>query len=154
MSGMPNHTEKAERAEGPEGPAKPLEGNAVLAVVAAISGWLVPGLGHLLLRRWGKAAAYFVAVGTLAVTGLLMRGNVFAYGGTGAFGILGFLADFGGGIFYFLAHVIDAAGPDVARAAGDYGTRLIATAGVLNLLCVLEAFEIGFRGKAEGHPSQ
>ena len=43
-----------------------------------------------------------------------------------------------------LAHTIDAAGPDVSRAAGDYGTRLIATAGVLNLLyCVLEAFQIG-----------
>lgn len=131
-----------------------MEVNTLLAVMAAATGWLVPGLGHLLLRKWGKAAVYFLAVGTLAVTGLLMRGNVFSYGGAGTFGMLGFLADFGSGVFYFLAHVIDSAGPDVARAAGDYGTRLIATAGVLNFLCMLEAFEIGLRGKVERRPSE
>ena len=120
------------------------KGNQSLAVSAAVAGWLVPGLGHLLLRRWGKALGYFVAVAVLAVVGLRMRGDVFTYGGD-AFGNLGFLADLGAGVFYFLAHTIDAAGPDVSRAAGDYGTRLIATAGVLNLLCVLEAFQIGLR---------
>jgi hypothetical protein len=41
-----------------------------------------------------------------------------------------------------LAHTIEKTGPDVSRAAGDYGTRLIATAGVLNMLFVLDALEI------------
>jgi TM2 domain-containing membrane protein YozV len=133
---------------------KPVQDNTLLAMVAAATGWLVPGLGHLLLRKPGKAVAYFIAVGTLAVIGLLMRGNVFTYGGGGAFGMLGFLADLGSGVFYFLAHVINAAGPDVARASGDDGTRLIATAGVLNLLCVLEAFETGLQGKGKEHPPE
>ena len=53
-------------------------------------------------------------------------------------------------MFYFLAHSINPLGPDVARAAGDYGTRLIATAGVLNLLCVLEAFQIGLQRRSKG----
>jgi hypothetical protein len=119
--------------------------NPLMAAVAAAAGWFVPGLGHLLLRRWTKAIAYFLAVGALAVTGLLMRGNVFHSNGADAFEVLGFLADMGSGMFYFLAQRIDAAGPDVAHAAGDYGTRLIASAGVLNMLCVLEAFEIGLR---------
>jgi hypothetical protein len=39
-------------------------------------------------------------------------------------------------------------GADVSRAAGDYGTRFFATAGVLNLLCVLEAHEIARGRKA------
>ena len=90
----------------------------------------------------GQGARIFRCRGALAVVGLRMRGDVFTSGGD-AFGTLGFLADLGAGVFYFLAHTIDAAGPDVSRAAGDYGTRLIATAGVLNLLCVLEAFQIG-----------
>jgi hypothetical protein len=119
------------------------DGNVLLALVAALAAWLVPGLGHLVLRQWGKALLYFVAVGALAVVGLTLRGNVFSYGSGDAFGTLGFLADLGSGIFYFSAHAINAAGPDVSHAAGDYGTRLIATAGVLNLLCVLEAFQIG-----------
>ena len=116
--------------------------NQPLAVFAAVAGWFVPGLGHLLLGKWGKALGYFLAVASLAIAGLKLRGDVFASGGD-AFGILGFLADLGAGIFYFLAHRINPLGSDVSRAAGDYGTRLIATAGVLNLLCALEAFQIG-----------
>jgi TM2 domain-containing membrane protein YozV len=116
--------------------------NQPLALFAAVAGWLVPGLGHLLLGKWGKAIGYFLAVASLAVVGLRLRGDVFTSAGD-AFGTLGFLADLGSGVFYFLARTINAAGPDVSRAAGDYGTRLIATAGVLNLLCVLEAFQIG-----------
>jgi hypothetical protein len=88
---------------------------------------------------------YFLAVGSLAVAGLLMRGNIFHPGGADTFEKLGFLADVGSGVFYFLAQRIDVAGPDVSHSSGDYGTRLIATAGVLNMLCVLEAFEIGLR---------
>jgi hypothetical protein len=108
----------------------------------AIAAWIVPGLGHLFQRRIGRAIAGFVAVGTMAVIGLWMRGNVFPAQGDDAFSVLGFIADAGSGIFYFLAHTIEKAGPDVSRAAGDYGTRLIATAGVLNMLFVLDALEI------------
>ena len=118
-----------------------------MAVIAAAAAWGVPGLGHLLLRRWAKALVYFLAVGSLAIAGMFMRGNVFHSGGGDAFETLGFLADVGSGVFYFLAPAIDSAGPDVSHAAGDYGTRLIAAAGVLNMLCILEAFEIGLHGR-------
>jgi hypothetical protein len=124
--------------------------NPFMAVIAAAAAWGVPGLGHLLLRRWGKALVYFLAVGALVTAGMWMRGNVFHSGGADAFETLGYLADLGSGAFYFLAPRIDAAGPDVSHAAGDYGTRLIAAAGVLNMLCVLEAFEIGLRGRESG----
>lgn len=122
---------------------KPTPQNPALAYVAAISGWFVPGLGHLILRRWKKALVYFLAVAVLAICGMLMRGNVFGFDSSDIFDRLGLIADLGCGVFYFLAHVISPAGADVSHAAGDYGTRLIATAGVLNLLCVLEAFQIG-----------
>ena len=113
---------------------------------AAVAGWTVPGLGHLLLRRWSKAAVYFLCVGGLACAGLAMRGESFGGFGEDLFDRLGFFADLGMGGFYFLAHSIQAAGPDVAHATGDYGTRMFATAGMLNLLTVLEAYEIG-RGR-------
>jgi hypothetical protein len=134
-------------------PTTTLKGNPLLATGAAIAAWLVPGLGHLLLRRWSKALVYFLAVGTLAVVGLLMRGNVFTSSGDDIFGRLGFFAELGSGIFYFLAGAINPAGADVSRAAGDYGTRLFATAGVLNLLCVLEAFHIGLGHESEERSS-
>jgi hypothetical protein len=118
-------------------------GSLAMGISAAVAGWIVPGLGHLLLRRWSKAAAYFLCIGGLAYTGLVMRGGVFAPGSQDLFDRLGFFADLGTGGFYFLAHWIQTAGSDVAHATGDYGTRMFATAGMLNLLTVLEAYEIG-----------
>jgi hypothetical protein len=112
------------------------------SVFIAIAGWIIPGLGHLVQRRIGRAMAGIIAVGTMAMIGLWMRGNIFPAHSDDAFGLLGFIADAGSGIFYFLAHTIEKNGPDVSRAAGDYGTRLIATAGVLNMLFVLDALEI------------
>jgi hypothetical protein len=112
------------------------------SVFIAIAAWIIPGLGHFVQRRIGRAIAGFAAVGTMAIMGLWMRGNVFPAQSGDAFSVLGFIADAGSGIFYFLAHTIETAGPDVSRAAGDYGTRLIATAGVLNMLFVLDALEI------------
>lgn len=127
--------------------------NPALAVVAAVAGWLVPGLGHALMKKWGKAIVYFCAVAALVIVGLRMRGNVFSSNASDAFDMLGFLADIGNGVFYFLSGTINPAGGDVSRAAGDYGTRLIATAGVLNFLCVLEVLQIGFGSKEEGPTS-
>ncbi len=124
------------------------DNNAALAVVVAVAGWLVPGLGHLLLRKWGRALVYFLVVGTLAVAGLALRGNIFSASSGDAFDMLGFSADLGAGVFYLLSKLIEYAGPDVSRAAGDYGTRFFATAGVLNLLCVFDAYQIARRKKA------
>jgi hypothetical protein len=119
------------------------KGNIVMAVAAAVAGWAVPGLGHALLRQWSKAAIYFLCVGGLACAGLAMRGAVFSSGAQDLFDRLGFFADLGAGGFYFISHMIQTAGPDVAHATGDYGTRLFAAAGMLNLLTVLEAFDLG-----------
>jgi hypothetical protein len=119
---------------------------ALIAPIIAVLAWVIPGLGHLLLRRWQRSAVFFVAVGGLAVTGYVMRGNVFRPHSQDPFGTLGFLADASSGVFYLLAHAFEKAGPDVARALGDYGTRFIAGAGVVNLLGVCDAYEVA-RGR-------
>jgi hypothetical protein len=106
--------------------------------VVLIAAWFVPGLGHLLLRRWGRAAAFFLAVGSLALGGIMLRGYVFPPQPKDAFEFLGLLADLGAGAYYFLAWVLQNEGPDISQATGDYGTRFFATAGVLNLLCLLD----------------
>ncbi|HUK31341.1 MAG TPA: DUF6677 family protein [Candidatus Acidoferrum sp.] len=115
-------------------------------LVIVYASWLIPGLGHLVQRRWGRAIIGFLAVGTMALAGMWMRGNVFPPQRGDAFGVLGFIADAGAGIFYLLSDLIQKTGGDVSHAAGDYGTRVIATAGVLNLLFVLDALEVS-RGK-------
>jgi hypothetical protein len=106
----------------------------------AFAGWLVPGLGHVLAGRWGRGLIYFLAVAAMVITGFLQRGFVFSPHFKDPFGLLGFLADAGTGIFYFTAKIFEIGGPDIARASGDYGTRFIATAGVLNVLIALDAY--------------
>jgi hypothetical protein len=112
------------------------------ATMIGVAAWLVPGLGHLLLRRWGRALTFFISAGGLAVTGYPLRGNVFPIHSIDSFGTLGFLADAGSGVFYFLSRFFEAAGADVSRASGDYGTRFIAAAGIVNVLAVIDAYEI------------
>ena len=124
------------------------EGRELSAIAIGIAGWLVPGLGHALQKMWGRALAVFLAVAALITLGAAMRGNVFSSQGEDAFATLGYLADLGSGTFYLIARVLEAAGPDVSHSAGDYGTRFIATAGVLNLLAALHAYEAARGRKA------
>ena len=122
--------------------------SGVRAVAIAFAGWMVPGLGHALLKMWGRAITIFLAVAFLVYLGAGMRGNLFAPGGDDAFARLGFAADLGTGCLYYVARALEAAGPDVSHADGDYGTRFLATAGVLNLLAALHAYEAARKRKA------
>jgi hypothetical protein len=119
-----------------------------LAWAIGIAGWLVPGLGHALQRMWARAVVVFLAVGLLVVAGATMRGTVFSSNGGDAFDTLGYLADLGTGTFYLVARALERGGADVSHADGDYGTRFLATAGVLNLLAALHAYEAARGRKA------
>jgi hypothetical protein len=120
----------------------------VLAFFIGVAGWLVPGLGHAFLKMWGRAVMSFLTVGLLVVIGTGMRGNVFSSSGNDAFDSLGYLADLGTGTFYLAARTLEKSGADVSHAGGDYGTRFLATAGVLNLLTALHAYEAARGRKA------
>jgi hypothetical protein len=122
--------------------------SSAVAAGIGIAGWLVPGLGHALQKMWGRAAACFLAVGVLVMIGSGMRGNLFQPADSDAFGRLGYIADVGTGSFYWLGKALEIKGPDVSRADGDYGTRFLAAAGVLNLLAALHAYEAARGRKA------
>lgn len=124
--------------------------NRTPAVAAGIgiAGWVVPGLGHALQKMWGRAVACFLTVFVLVLIGSGMRGNLFQSADADAFGRLGYIADVGTGSFYLLAKALEVKGPDVSRADGDYGTRFLAAAGVLNLLAALHAYEAARGRKA------
>src|SRR5438046_7636468 len=87
-----------------------------MAFVVGVAGWLVPGLGHALLKMWGRAAMCFLTVGTLVILGAGMRGNVFSSRGNDAFDSLGYLSDLGTGTFYLLALSLETGRSDVSQA--------------------------------------
>ncbi len=119
-----------------------------IAWFAAAAAWFLPGLGHLLLRRWGRAIAIFLCVGGMAIAGYKLQGQLYSIRTGDVYGILGHWAEIGAGSFYFLGRVLEPAGANLAQASGDVGTRLLAIAGLLNFLCVADAFEIARRAKS------
>ena len=136
--------------EAPQDPPQSDEGMSkeTRAAIYGVAGWIVPGLGHALQFMWGRAVVVFLAVGILVAAGASMRGNVFTRDGSDAFDTLGYAADMGTGILYAAAREMEPEGSDVSHADGDYGTRLLATAGVLNLLAALHAYEAARGRKA------
>ena len=137
----------ADETAVPEAPPQDSRREA-MAYVIGVAGWIVPGLGHALLKMWGRAAMCFLTVGLLVILGAGMRGNLFNSTANDAFDTLGYLADLGTGTFYLLAKSLETNGADVSHAGGDYGTRFLATAGVLNLLAALHAYEAARGRKA------
>ncbi len=115
-----------------------------LPVVAL--GWLVPGGGHFLLRRPVRGAILFGCVAIMFLLGLLMRGTMFSPQTgdllTTVIYVGGFLGDLCSGIFYLLATWLGYNQPDVAGHVHDYGTKFLVAAGLLNVLAIVDAFEI------------
>jgi hypothetical protein len=116
-------------------------------VLAVILAWLVPGSGHFLLGRRNRAAIVFAAVVIAFVTGVLMRGPMFQLSSTGdllsrfiQYG--GFIADLATGLLYFISVWLGYAPPDQAGHTADYGSKFVVAAGLLNILGMVDAYEI------------
>jgi hypothetical protein len=108
--------------------------------------WLVPGGGHFLLKRSGRGALILLAVAGMFVSGLMMRGSMF-HPRTGdllttLINTGGFLGDLCSGIFYLFSVWFGYNQPDMAGHVFDYGTKFLVTAGLLNVLAMVDAFEI------------
>src|SRR6476660_8799651 len=108
--------------------------------------WLIPGGGHLLLKRPGRAVLLAASVTLLFLFGLFMRGSMFTPQSGDLLTILinygGFLGDLASGILYLLATWMGYNQPDVAGHVYDYGTKFLVSAGLLNVLAMVDAYEI------------
>jgi len=111
-----------------------------------IVAWLVPGGGHLLLKRPARGAILAVSVAAMFLLGLAMRGALFQPQGgdllTTVIYYGGFIGDLLAGVLYFLTVLFGYNQPDVAGHVHDYGTKFLVAAGLLNLLAIVDAFEI------------
>ena len=115
-------------------------------VPAVALGWLIPGGGHFLLKRNGRGALLLVSVTAMFLSGLMMRGAMFQPASGDLLTILintgGFIGDLCSGILFLLSQWLGYAQADVPGAVHDYGTKFLVTAGLLNILAMVDAFEI------------
>lgn len=111
--------------------------------VSMFLAWAIPGAGHLYLGRRGRAVAFFVVVVLMFVIGIFIDGGLYTIAGSRGswLRILASYASMGSGFLYLVAHRIGASG-DVVSATFEYGSTFMLTAGLMNLLLVLDCFDI------------
>ena len=110
-------------------------------ILACFLAWLVPGGGHIFLNRWLRGGLFFACVLTPFWLGLSMDGRLFGLT-PGFFGILKFLAGLSTGIFYFIGKLAGLGTGDITSFGYEYGNTFLYTAGLLNMLLIVDAFDI------------
>src|SRR6266853_6773294 len=118
-----------------------------MAVVAPIVGWLIPGGGHILQKRYGRGVLLLISVVAMFLIGLGMQGRIYKPNGGDILDILGFVGDVGSGALYFLARIMDWGNVMAANAAADYGKTFLIVAGLLNFIAAADAHHIALGKK-------
>ena len=111
------------------------------AVVCIVS-WLVPGAGHLMLGRRQKGVIFLVLLPLMFAIGLWLQGRLFPFLWSDPLVGLGALASLGMGVPYFIAKALEL-GPGVVTAASyEYGNTFLIVSGLLNMLVVIDAYDV------------
>lgn len=122
------------------------------AVAAGLLAWVFPGLGHLYLRRYGKAIVLMVAILLLFVLGVAMDSRLALHLGLeDPLALLFSLAQMGVGAPYVLARFMGYETGAVTSPSYEYGNTFTAVAGLLNILVVLDALDTA-RGYKDVRP--
>jgi hypothetical protein len=126
-------------------PVARAEGNPVIAIALA---WLVPGLGHIYLKRWQRGLAFLLLVLAALTVGGMLGGNLYRPEAGQPLSLLATAGAMGMGLPYFILRYALGYTGDVMGAGYEYGSAFLLTAGLMNWLLVLDAWDI-VRGKKE-----
>jgi Family of unknown function (DUF6677) len=119
----------------------------MMSVVAPAVGWLIPGAGHLMQKRWIRGLLLMGSIVIMFLLGLAMQGRVYKPNGGDILDILGFVGDVGAGGLYIVTRAMDWGQGAIAHATADYGTKFLIVAGLLNFIAVADAYHIAIGKK-------
>ena len=111
------------------------------SIVAMLLAFIVPGGGHFYLGRRARAAAFFAVIVFLFWVGLLVDGRLYTIENGNVLSLLATLGSMGSGTLYFIGRAFGGRG-DITSITFEYGTAFTLTAGLMNLLLVLDAYDI------------
>ena len=120
-------------------------GNPYLATALA---WAVPGAGHLFLGRWQRALGFFVLVLLMLVLGCHLEGKLPWVWGGSPLQVLATIGCLGSGLPVLVLRFGFGYEGTLEAAGYEYGGAFILTAGLMNLLLMLDAWDIA-RGRKE-----
>lgn len=113
-----------------------------------IAGWLFPGAGHFLLGKWVRGTLLAVSILGMFVLGLAMRGKIYT-GAQDILDMLGMAGDLGNGLLFFAGRAFGWGADQVTVTTGDYGTKFIVVAGLLNVIAAVDAHNLRTGRKPE-----
>jgi hypothetical protein len=111
-------------------------------VLLCVAAWAIPGAGHLWLGRRSKGLAFLIALPLMFAFGLAIHGRLFPFDLSEVLVCLAAFADLGIGAVYFAASALNLGVGDVRSVAYEYGNAFLIVAGLLNLLVVIDAYDI------------
>ena len=109
---------------------------------AALLAWVLPGMGHLYLGRRWRAVGFCVIVLISLATGLALDGNLYRPVADQPLSLFATIGCMGMGAPYFLARWAFGYVGDIEGAGYEYGSAFILTAGLMNLLLILDCLDI------------
>ena len=112
------------------------------AIPACLSGWIIPGLGHFIIGCRTRAIMFFGVVMMLFAVGLYLDGELFAVGSGDILSKLAGLAEIGVGLPYFVVDMLELGKGNVTSVTYEYGYTFLIVAGLMNMLIVLDVFDI------------
>ncbi len=118
-----------------------------IPIAPVVAAWLIPGGGHFWQRRWGRGALLLVSIGAMFLLGVAMGGRLFKLVPSNIVETLGFLSDICSGLLFLAAKFVGYDRPEVASPIADFGTKFILVAGLLNVLGILDAYDIAIGKK-------
>ena len=116
-------------------------------VLLCLAAWAIPGAGHLWLGRRGKGLVFLIALPLMFAIGLAIEGRLFPFSMSEPLVGLAAFADLGIGIPYFIASAFGAGAGEVRAVTYEYGNAFLIVAGLLNLLVVIDAYDIALGRK-------
>jgi hypothetical protein len=111
-------------------------------VLLCLAAWAVPGAGHLWLGRRSKGLIFLVALPLMFALGLALQGRLFPFDMSEWLVGLAAVADVGIGIPYFIAGALGYGAGEVRAVTYEYGNAFLIVAGLLNLLVVIDAYDV------------
>src|SRR4051794_19926721 len=118
-----------------------------MAIIAPIVGWLIPGGGHLIQKRWIRGVLLMLSVVAMFWLGIEMNAKVYQQNTGDLLDILGFLGDAGAGALYLFARATDRGQGAINTVTANYGSVFVIVAGLLNIVSAVDAHEIALGKK-------
>src|SRR5712692_508467 len=86
---------------------RPAATPTTMSVLAPAIGWLIPGAGHLIQKRWIRGFLLMASVVAMFAFGLAMDGKIYKPNAGDLLDILGFIGDLGAGGLYIAGRAFD-----------------------------------------------